>query len=235
MNFGWVTPFVASIGRKLYVLGGPNEREKSPDREFYWGEIYDLDSKEWKVLELDINTFPDFIDSNWHVVEKDGEGTRIILFLFSMECLLFYNVNTHEFLIEDHPSLNLSRPDPEQPDCGGIWELRGNLPMLNNSILYWFTDDLYLYGYDLVEKRWFLSKCLKKELWTIPPKTWWDANDDPRKQILVDLCNGKFLVIVEKGGGKLAVAILLVVKDKDSLNVSVESLHTLLVDPSFIL
>ncbi|KAK4364102.1 hypothetical protein RND71_015460 [Anisodus tanguticus] len=41
--------------------------------------------------------------------------------------------------------------------------------MVNNSTLYWFTYNMYLYGYDLIEKRWFQSKCLKRKLWTVTP------------------------------------------------------------------
>lgn len=158
---------------------------------------------------------------------------------------MFYKVCTREFVNEDHPCLDLNGAAESHPkgleDCADIRYIQREFArkvelVVNDSTFYWFTDDLYLYGYDFVEKRWYQSKCLKTELWTIPQSRWWvDESYNWNGSFvhftqLVHLGKGKFLLIFHRDGAEFALAIVDVVKERDSLNVSVESLHTLLVD-----
>ncbi|WMV56947.1 hypothetical protein MTR67_050332 [Solanum verrucosum] len=266
-HFSRSSHFVALIGRKLYVLGWNYDRVNYPrefkeddnyneEREFeddnngenYWGEIFDLDLKKWEVIELDMkSSFGDHpIRFSYSVLEKEGEDSRIVLFpRHNKGRLMFYNVCTREFVIEDHPCLDLNGAAESHPkgleDCEDIRYIQSEFDrkvelVVNDSTFYWFTDDLYLYGYDFVEKRWYQSKCLKTELWTIPQSRWW-VNESYNWNgsfvhftQLVDLGKGKFLLIFRRDGVEFALAIVDVVKERDSLNVSVESLHTLLVD-----
>ncbi|KAH0734041.1 hypothetical protein KY285_009748 [Solanum tuberosum] len=270
-NFSRLSHFVALIGRKLYVLGWNYDRVNysrefeeddnyNGEREFeddnngeresenYWGEIFDLDSKKWEVIELDMkSSFGDHsIRFSYSVLEKEGEQSRIVLFPRDNKGqLMFYNVWTREFVNEDHPCLYLNGDAESHPkgleDCEDIRYIQREFDrkvelVVNDSTFYWFTDDLYLYGYDFVEKRWYQSKCLKTELWTFPwSRRWvnesynWNGDFVHFTQ-LIDLGKGKFLLIFHRDGAEFALAIVDVVKERDSLNVSVESLHTLLVD-----
>lgn len=103
-NFCRSSHFVALIGRKLYVLGwdyniensnierqfdNDNYREFEDDTynrkresENYWGESFDLDSKKWEVIELDMkSSFGDHsIRFSYSVLEKESEDSRIVLF-----------------------------------------------------------------------------------------------------------------------------------------------------------
>ncbi|OIS98676.1 hypothetical protein A4A49_54429 [Nicotiana attenuata] len=196
------------------------------------------------VLELDIESFGYSHSSKCVVVEKEGEPTRILVLSYGNGELMFYNVITGESLIEDHPSWELIDNDgracnpkglEDCEDIGMLDHAQGKVrAMVNNSTLYWFNIyDMYLYGYDLVQKRWFQSKCLKRELWTISPMSPFCDNSSLLIPCLFDLRNVKLLLIVPRGAGKSSAAILAVVKDRDSLNVSVESLHTLLFEHYF--
>lgn len=153
--------------------------------------------------------------------------------------MLFFNAVKDTLRVEDHPNLKFSDqgcaflvPDGLQ-GCVYLDPLthvaQNTQPVAYNSTLYWFSCDLCLYGYDIDKKRWFQSNSLQGKL----P---WSLMLDPRClvriPILLDLCNGKFLVIVALGSRELGMAILTISKG-DSLEVTLQGAITLPVDESF--
>ncbi|XP_059285104.1 uncharacterized protein LOC132038452 [Lycium ferocissimum] len=149
--------------------------------------------------------------------------------------IIFLDLTSAEILRQDdHPSFSLwGSTDGTQNEVSTILDyVSGHTTaVFREDTFYWFTYDLQLHGYDINLKTWFRSPSLITEF---PPV---ELDEDPFFPVLVDLHNGKFLVVINDYPGRLTIASLVVAKviAGSSLRVSVENVQILSCDDSFFL
>ncbi|OIT25151.1 hypothetical protein A4A49_32082 [Nicotiana attenuata] len=157
---------VFALDRKIYVLGGKKNSDEAEMDDYgrFCGEVYDVDTQIWDLCALNVQDFATFTSCTT-VLMKNKEGEAIVLcYSILTGHLLFYNVHEDDFKFEVHPHFNIrERPDKipngfDENDSGKLFRVATSVrPVVSNSILYWFTSDLRLYGYDFSEQRWFKS------------------------------------------------------------------------------
>ncbi|OIS98807.1 hypothetical protein A4A49_15877 [Nicotiana attenuata] len=200
-KLGWCKPFVFGYEEKIYVVGGYRySRDLSVNSSWTsWGEFYNLRTGTWHCLSAKVQPQYDYFGACPAVLMNK---TTVVFYSLGDGSLLFLNAVSDTVHCEKHPNLKFGDqgcaflvPDGLQ-GCQYLDLLthvaRFTQPLAYNSTLYWFSCDMCLYGYDIDKKRWFQSNSLQGDL----P---WSLTLHPRRliciPILVDLCNGKFLVI----------------------------------------
>ncbi|XP_016492104.1 uncharacterized protein LOC107811653 isoform X1 [Nicotiana tabacum] len=178
---------------------------------------------------------------------KEESDATVVCCSFPAGNLLFYKLSLDGldgFKVEVHPNFNFTLSDcnslPNSLVLDDIdleilaYAITAARPLVSNSTLYWFTNDLhYLYGYDFSKEKWFRSTSLKQDLFR---STSWEReiHRESPVPVLVELSSTSFLVIALLSSGKLGVASLSVYKTTDTLDVSVGACQIISVDPYFL-
>ncbi|PHT52159.1 hypothetical protein CQW23_06621 [Capsicum baccatum] len=197
-NLGMDTPYVFAFDKKIYVIGGKGRLIQDINLT-YAGEYYDLDFKTWQYMpKLDLD---------------DGDT-----FTF-----LFYNLVEDAWIHDDRlKNVKLFWEDGLEK-MGCIHMLRQVVsharPVVCDSTLYWFNNDMCLYGYDYSRKRWFQSNSLGHKLqW----QTSQNCNQMFPTQLLFYRDNQTFVAIFPNPSNKiLSLAIIRVKRNRHSGSIKV--------------
>ncbi|XP_060188374.1 uncharacterized protein LOC132617400 [Lycium barbarum] len=178
-----VTPFIQPLDRKLYVVAGSQHRYSASSDWTKCGEVYDLDKKTWEYLNAH---FQPFNNKDYQAAVGLKDGTKMGFYnLSDPASILFLDLTSAKIHHEDHPSFSLGIKS-----LITLSHVSARMPaVFREDTFYWFTYDLQLHGYDFNLKTWFHSPSL---ITLFPPL----KLDDPFSPILVDLHNGKLLVVI---------------------------------------
>ncbi|KAL3325946.1 hypothetical protein AABB24_036918 [Solanum stoloniferum] len=235
-NLRWYQPFVFAFGRKIYVISGYRLLSDYYDRKdnadwTYWGEYYNLDSQTWHYLPK-LEGFETFSAFQTALMDK----TTIVFYSVGGSVLLLYDVAKEEWIHKEHhhPNMYLANmvfhPNGlEQCHCRpALFSVANNTTaVVCHSTLYWLNNDLCLYGYDYVRKRWFQSNSLRAELG-------WSLSVQPEhivySPLMFYLDDKTFVAICRVARKELGIAIIEVDRKPLSLNVSLKFSGALPVD-----
>ncbi|KAK4723821.1 hypothetical protein R3W88_026600 [Solanum pinnatisectum] len=235
-NLRWYQPFVFAFGRKIYVISGYRLLSDYYDRKdnadwTYWGEYYNLDSQTWHYLPK-LEGFETFSAFRTALMDK----TTIVFYSVGGSVLLLYDVAKEEWIHKKHhhPNMYLANmvfhPNGlEQCHCRpALFSVANNTTaVVCHSTLYWLNNDLCLYGYDYVRKRWFQSNSLRAELG-------WSLSVQPEhivySPLMFYLDDKTFVAICRVARKELGIAIIEVDRKPLSLNVSLKFSGALPVD-----
>ncbi|KAG5603164.1 hypothetical protein H5410_034534 [Solanum commersonii] len=179
---------------------------------------------------MNLNKFTPTTNSNstWELILHAVMGTHAFLLL--LESMLEEKWIHLEEL--HHPNMILTGSDLFEQCAGGetlFYIVKNIKAVVCDSTLYWFNNDLCLYGYDYVQKRWFQLNSLEGELT-------WQLFLDPKYLVyiplLVYLDNETFVAICRVINEELGMAIIGVTRDSLSLNVSLKFSRNFPVDTS---
>ncbi|KAM3215970.1 hypothetical protein P3L10_025410 [Capsicum annuum] len=171
-NLGMDTPYVFAFDKKIYVIGGKGRLIQDINLT-YAGEYYDLDFKTWLYMpKLDLDDGGLKVFSNYNtttiVAHVMDDRTTLLFYEGDTFTFLFYNLVEDAWIHDDRLKNVKFFWEDGLEKMGCIHMLRQVVsharPVVCDSTLYWFNNDMCLYGYDYSRKRWFQSNSLGHKL-----------------------------------------------------------------------
>ncbi|OIT08903.1 hypothetical protein A4A49_44470 [Nicotiana attenuata] len=106
-------PCALALGRTIYFLGGTKFPDMGDNYEGrHCGEAYNIDTKSWKLLALNVQDFAPIFSRKTTAVMKEENDVTVVCCSFRAGNLLFYKLNLDGFKVEVHPNFNFSNSLP---------------------------------------------------------------------------------------------------------------------------
>ncbi|KAM3321172.1 hypothetical protein P3S67_008374 [Capsicum chacoense] len=167
-NLGMDTPYVFAFDKKIYVIGGKGQLIQDINLT-YAGEYYDLDFKTWQYMpKLDLDDGGLKVFSNYNnttiVAHVMDDRTTLLFYEGDTFTFLFYNLVEDAWIHDDRLKIVqvFWEDGLEKMGYGKLCLMQGL--WFVTQTLYWFNNDMCLYGYDYSRKRWFQSNSLGHKL-----------------------------------------------------------------------
>ncbi|KAF3636196.1 hypothetical protein FXO37_25556 [Capsicum annuum] len=235
LNIPRHTPILVATGRKISIVSGYDlnpEQHMADDNWKKSGEIYDLDEETLSYLpSSDIEKME--YHYHQHIIEEQ------VFYSFEEGSMLIVDTSAGSVVVEH------GHPSKDNFSFVALQNRRGRVPLglerclsavrsldtavactrpvLLNRILYYFTYDLRLYGYDLDLHKWFRSKSLHPQIYPLRHN---HGSYLSVLTLLLPLPNRDLLALTRKQheAGCFTMASLSVNKNYTSLDVTVK--HT---------
>ncbi|XP_009630050.1 uncharacterized protein LOC107764228 [Nicotiana tabacum] len=236
-------PFVASIGRELYVLSGrhchyPGFNQNTVPRRC--GQVYHVDQHFWRIIPHH-NDFTHY-DKAILLDRIDARPTTVCVFycLERGQIMFYYMITGNIHHSAGHTSLavfyDLYYEDAEFWDFNdivGLDHVQDFDPLISASIygqpvfrenaFFWLGYDLRVYAYSLDERRWFTS----------PPASF-GLDDVSISPLLLGMRNRRFMAVITLSDHLIAASTFIVSREENDLRVIVEAVETFpILDPNF--